>query len=148
MSGKTEVNSHLGSPPYSFMELENPQVRRVMNSVEVLGNISLDLVYAPKRFIDANPKLTAAFLAALEEADKLIADDPARAAALYVQSSKAKLAADEVLRMIKDPDTKFSTTPNGTMQFANFMARVGSIKTKPASWQDLFIPAVHALPGS
>ena len=148
VSGKTEVNSHLGSPPYSFMELENPQVHRVMNSVDVLGNISLDLVYAPKRFIDANPKLTAAFLAALEEADKLIADEPARAATIYVQSAKAKLSAEEVERMIKDPDTKFSTTPNGVMQFANFMGRVGSIKTKPANWQDLFIANVHSLPGS
>ena len=119
-----------------------------MNSVDVLGNISLDLVYAPKRFIDANPKLTSAFLAALEEADKLIADEPARAATIYVQSAKAKLSADEVERMIKDPDTKFSTTPNGVMQFANFMGRVGSIKNKPATWQDLFIANVHALPGS
>lgn len=88
VSGKTEVNSHLGSPPYSFMELESPQVHRVMNSVNVLGNISLDLVYAPKRFIDANPKLTAAFVAALEEADKLIGDEPARAATILSSPSR------------------------------------------------------------
>lgn len=50
--------------------------------------------------------------------------------------------------MITDPDTRFSTTPNGVMQFANFMGRVGSIKNKPANWQGLFIANVHSLPRS
>jgi NitT/TauT family transport system substrate-binding protein len=34
------------------------------------------------------------------------------------------------------------------MKYAEFMARVGSIKAKPASWKDLFFPPLHAAAGS
>jgi NitT/TauT family transport system substrate-binding protein len=30
----------------------------------------------------------------------------------------------------------------------DFMHRVGLIKTKPASWKDLFFDSAHSLPGS
>ncbi len=35
-----------------------------------------------------------------------------------------------------------------TMKFARFMQEVGSIKTAPRSWQDLFFAEIHGLPGS
>jgi NitT/TauT family transport system substrate-binding protein len=34
------------------------------------------------------------------------------------------------------------------MKYAEFMARVGNIKAKPASWKDLFFPLLHAAAGS
>ena len=45
-------------------------------------------------------------------------------------------------------DNSFSTVPDGTMRYAEFMSRVGTIKAKPASWKELFFSPVHALPGS
>ena len=39
-------------------------------------------------------------------------------------------------------------TPEGVMKFADFMHRVGTIRSKPQSWKDLFFPAIHDLPGS
>ncbi len=35
-----------------------------------------------------------------------------------------------------------------TMKYARFMQEVGSIKTAPRSWQDLFFAEIHGLPGS
>jgi len=37
---------------------------------------------------------------------------------------------------------------DGTMKYAEFMARVGTIKAKPASWKDLFFPPIYSSPGS
>jgi NitT/TauT family transport system substrate-binding protein len=147
-SGRTEITAHFTSPPFSYLELQNPKVHRVLNSVDVLGNITLDVVFAPKRFTDANPKLTQAFLAALEEANALIARDKKMAADIFVNSSKVKVAVDETVKMLEDPDTRFSTTPTGIMDFAEFMHLAGSIKLKPASWKDLFIEPLHAKQGS
>jgi NitT/TauT family transport system substrate-binding protein len=147
-SGRTEITAHFTSPPFSYLELQNPKVHRVLNSVDVLGNITLDVVFAPKRFTDANPKLTQAFLAALEEANALIARDKKLAADIFVNSSKVKVAVDETVKMLEDPDTRFSTTPTGIMDFAEFMHLAGSIKLKPASWKDLFIEPLHAKQGS
>ncbi|GAC1341383.1 MAG: ABC transporter substrate-binding protein [Myxococcales bacterium] len=147
-SGKTGVDSHFASPPFSYMELDHPGVHRVVNSVDVLGHITMVMPYTTRRFHDQNPKLSKAFLDALEEAHEFIRTDKKGTAALYVRAAKVKVSEAELLRILEDPDTRFSTTPDGVMKFANFMSRVRTISAKPASWKDLFFPEVHRLPGS
>lgn len=147
-SGKTEITAHFTSPPFQYLELKKPGIKRVANSVDYVGNITLDVTFAPKRFVDANPKLTQAFLDAMEDANALIAADKKQAAEIFVRSSKVKVEVDEVLEMLNDPDTRFSTTPTGSMNFVEFMHLAGSIKTKPAAWTEMFIPQVAARPGS
>lgn len=148
ISGKTEVTAHFTSPPFSYLELKNPKVHRVANSVDVIGNITLDVTFAPKRFVDANPKTTSAFLAALEEADAFINKDRQGAAEIFVKSSQVKVSVEEVLEMLNDKDTQFSTTPSKVMDFADFMHLAGTIKVKPATWTELFIPELHSRSGS
>ncbi len=148
MSGKTEVTSHFASPPYSTMELRDKRVHSVVNSIDALGPITLDVVFAPKKFIDDNPKTMAAFLAAFDEACDIIAKDKDGAAKDFQASLKAKLSSEEALEMVSDKNTTFSATPTGMMQFANFMADVGSIKNRPAKWSDMFMPALSGRAGN
>ena len=146
--GKTEITGHFTSPPFSYLELKDQKITRVVNSVDVIGNITLDVVFAAKRFVDANPQMIKAFLAAQEEANQLIAARPEQAADIFVQSSKVKVSTEEVLSILKDKDTRFSTTPDKVMDFVDFMALAGSIKTKPKDWKELFIPQLHGRSGS
>lgn len=148
LAGKTEINAHLTSPPFSYVELQNPKVHRVFDSTEILGNITLDVVFASKRFVDERPKLVAAFLAAQEEANAFIANDRKAAAQVYLRVSNAKISLEEVEKMLADPAMKFSTTPVSVMDYATFMNKAGTIKTKPAKWTDLFVPNLHAKQGS
>jgi NitT/TauT family transport system substrate-binding protein len=147
-SGKTEIDAHFASPPYSSLELQNPRIHTVVNSVQLFGNITLDVVFAPKRFAEVNPKTIEAFLAALDEACAFIANDPKGTAEIFARTSKTKMSLDEVLPLVQDPDTRFSSTPKGVMTFANFLASIGSLKQKPAAWTDLFVPQLHSRPGS
>ncbi len=147
-SGKTEVTAHFTSPPFSYLELQDKKIHRVLNSVDVLGNITLDVVFAAKRFVEANPKMTEAFLAALDEANEYIAQNKKGAAEIYARLSPVKVSEQEVLQILEDPDSRFSSTPNGIMDFAEFMHLAGSIKVKPASWKDLFIAPLQARAGS
>jgi NitT/TauT family transport system substrate-binding protein len=148
VSGKSGVDSHFASPPFSYLELDHPGVHRVVNSVDVLGHITMVMPYTTRRFHDQNPKLSKAFLEALEEAHEFIRKDKQATAALYAKASKVKVSQAELLRILDDPDTRFSTTPDGVMRFADFMSRVHTISAKPASWKELFFPEVHGLPGS
>src|SRR5206468_5166700 len=132
LSGKGEINSHMASPPFSYAEAAAPGLHRVFNSVDVLGNITLDMAYTSRRFYEANPKLCAAFLAAMDEANALIAKERKKAAEIYVAKANVKSSVDDVLKILNDPNSKFSTVPDGTMKYAEFMARVGTIKAKPA----------------
>jgi NitT/TauT family transport system substrate-binding protein len=148
LSGRGEINSHMASPPFSYLEDSTPGLHRVFNSVDVLGNITLDMTYTTRRFYETNPKLCAAFIAAMNEANALIARDRKKAAEIYVAVSKQKSSIDEIVRILNDPNSKFSTVPDGTMKYAEFMARVGTIKAKPASWTDLFFPPIYGVAGS
>jgi NitT/TauT family transport system substrate-binding protein len=88
------------------------------------------------------------FVAAMEEACALINRDRRKAAEIYVAMAKVKPSLDETLKILNDPDSRFSVVPDGTMKYADFMARVGTIKVRPASWKDLFFPPIYAAGGS
>jgi len=148
LSGRGEINSHMASPPFSYIEDATPGLHRVLNTVDVLGDITVDMTYTTRRFFEANPKLCAAFIAAMSEANALIAKDSKKAAQIYLAVSKQKSTADEIIRILADPNSKFSTVPNGTMKYAEFMSRVGTIKAKPATWKDLFFAPMHGAAGS
>jgi NitT/TauT family transport system substrate-binding protein len=112
------------------------------------GPASNAVVFGTRKFYDANPKTIAAFISALEEANQFIARDPAAAAKIYLDATKEKYGVDEVVTMVKAPNVVYSTTPNATMVFADFMFKTGLIKTRPATWKEFFFPVVHNLPGT
>lgn len=148
VSGKGEIDSHMASPPFSYIEDATPGLHRVFNSVDLLGNVTLDMTFATRRFVEANPKLAGAFVAAMQDACAMIAADKRKAAAIYNDVRKSRQPVEETLRILEDPNSKFSAVPEGTMRYAEFMSRVGSIRTKPASWKELFYAPVQAFAGS
>jgi len=87
-------------------------------------------------------------LAALDEADAFIHDHREEAADIFVRSSKTKVSKEDVMTILGDPDTRFTTTPDKVKSFADFMHRVGTIKTAPEKWSDMFIPQLGSRNGS
>jgi NitT/TauT family transport system substrate-binding protein len=148
ISGKTEIDAHVASPPFSYLELDHPEIHRVFNSVDILGKMTVIMACAPMSFYQKNPKLTAAFIAAEDQAAEMIAGDKPWAAHLYNEMAAVKSSDDLVLRILNDPDTHFTATPEGVMTYVDFMARVGTIKQKPARWSDVFVPELAERPGS
>jgi NitT/TauT family transport system substrate-binding protein len=148
MSGRTEIAAHFASPPYSNLELADPKIHKVIAASDVLGNSTLDVTFAPKQFVANNPRIMAAFLAAMDEANALIAADRPKAAEIFNRVSPSGSTAEAVVSMLAEPDTRFDTTPHGLMEYANFMGTAGTIRAKPADWKELFMPALHERPGS
>ncbi|WP_206956242.1 ABC transporter substrate-binding protein [Trinickia acidisoli] len=134
------ITAHFGSPPFSTLELSQPGIHRVVDSIDVLGPLTLDVVFAPKRLVDAEPALVRAFLGALDEANRLIAQDRQAAAAIYVDASNFAVSRDAVTQMLASPQTRFSVWPGQLMDFVDFLYRVGTIKAKPRTWDEMFVP--------
>jgi NitT/TauT family transport system substrate-binding protein len=61
---------------------------------------------------------------------------------------KSRQPVDETLKILEDPNSKFSAVPDGTMRYAEFMWRIGTIKARPASWKDLFFAPILSAQGS
>ncbi|HKA71878.1 MAG TPA: ABC transporter substrate-binding protein [Xanthobacteraceae bacterium] len=148
LAGRTEITAHFCSPPFSYIEQDTPGIRRVINSADVLGALTIIMAYTTRKFADANPKLAQAFVAALDEATTFIAANKREAARIYIDLAATKPKEDEMMRMLNDPDTHYTVAPEGVMKYADFMHRIGTLKAKPASWKDVFFAAVHDRPGS
>jgi NitT/TauT family transport system substrate-binding protein len=148
LSSKTEISAHVASAPFSYMELDSPGIHKVFNSVELFGHVTTIMAFTTERFRSANPKLTASFVGALDEAVTFVAANKAEAAQIYVQAAHVKSPEAEILRIINDPDVRFTLAPEGIMIYANFMHRVGLLKVKPATWKDVFVSELRGLPGN
>ena len=149
LSPMVEVNSHFSAPPYQQLELKDPRVHLVLDSNDVIGGpLSNAVVFGTRKFHDANPKVVAAFLGALEEANAIIDRDPRRAAEVYLEMTREKFAVDELAALIKSPGMIYSATPHATTKVAEHMFKTGLIKTRPKSWQDFFFPEIHNRPGT
>ncbi len=143
IGGKSEITASFLSAPFQYRQLKTPGIRRILTSSDVLdGPISFNAVATTERFRSANPKLYAATLAALEEATQIINADKRAAAAEYLRRSKDRTPVEEIEELMADPSIQFTTTPYNLLKMVDFMYKTGSIKVKPASWQDLFFPNV------
>jgi sulfonate transport system substrate-binding protein len=150
MSKATEVNSHYSVAPYYYLELATPGVHNVLKSYDTLGGPATNgVMLMAKKFRDANPKVTAAVYAALREAEDFINKNAVQAAEIYIKTTNEKKSSPaELTKYIADPDNVWTTTPQQTMTFANFMHKVGTMKRLPSSWQDMYMPESHDLKGS
>jgi sulfonate transport system substrate-binding protein len=148
-SGVLEINNHFSAPPFQYVEARTPGVRRITTAQDILGApASYMVAYATEKFRNDNPKTYAAFVAALDEVMAAINKDPRAAARDYLEVSKDPITLDEAVTMISDPGAKFTTAPTSVTTFAEFMFKQGLIKTKPASWKDMFFPELYGQPGS
>src|SRR5579885_1066946 len=149
MSFKSQITAHFTSAPFMYRELEDKRVHRVLNSYDVFGGShTFIVVWAAAKLYENEPKVVQAFLAAMREAIKQIHDDPAAAAALWVKADQSKLSPAEVEKIIRDPENKWTMTPEKVMVVADYMGRAKMIPVTPKSWKDMFIDAIHDLPGS
>lgn len=148
ISGRSEVTAHFTTPPFMNLELKDPGIHTILNSNDVWGPQTATITWTTSRFAKENPKLLQAFVAALEDATKLINADKRKAAELYAEMAKEKGGADEVYAMLADPRMKFTTIPENITKFTDFKYKTGTMKVRPESWKDLFFQNVWEREGS
>ena len=150
MSNTGGVDAHFTTSPFHEQELKIPGVRTLTTSYEILGGRAPALVVvATTKFREANPKTYHAFFAALKEAIDSINRDKRAAALRYLEwANDKKSTPDEVYAAISNPDYAFTLTPEKVFKSAEFMGKIGSVKDVPKTWQEMFFPEVHSLPGN
>jgi len=149
LGGKSEVTSVFSVPPFQYQQLENSAVHTVLNSFDVMGGShTFTVAWTTAKFRDGNPALYKALMAALKEATDIVNKDKRAAGALWIEDSKSKLPLDMVGKIVAGPQVRWTLTPENTMKYADFMAEVGTLKAKPASWKDYFFPEIYDEKGS
>jgi NitT/TauT family transport system substrate-binding protein len=150
LSGAGDISAHFTSPPFHQREIQDPQVRTIMTTNDVMGGeTTFTMLSTTAAFHEENPLIVSAVIAALEEAQQFIRNDPEGAAEILVRvQGNAGLPQPEIAAMLQDPDIRFSTTPRNIKRYADFMHSIGSLEQQTTSWREFFIEEIHALPGS
>ena len=145
-----EVRSHFGSPPFIGRELRDvPGARVVATSSDILGSpLCTAVMFGTAAFAARSPGLVQALIDASTEAVASVRDDPAAAARDYLEVSRDRMDVGELTDLLRQPDMVFDTRPLGTLRFAEFLHRIGTLRTAPAAWTDYFLPASAGLGGS
>jgi ABC-type nitrate/sulfonate/bicarbonate transport system substrate-binding protein len=149
MGGKSEITAVFSVPPFQYQQIEQPDIHTVLNSFDIMGGSStFTVAWTTAKFHDSNPVLYKALIAALKEATDIVNKDKTAAGQLWIDDSKSKLTTEMVGKIVASPQVHWTLTPENTMKFADFMAEVGTLKNKPASWKDYFFPEIYDLNGS
>src|SRR5690606_5761091 len=92
LSGGSEISAHFSSAPFQYQALENPSVRKLLSSYDVLGGPgTMNVLYTTEKFHDQNPKTYRAFYKALEEAEAFVKANPDEAVDIYIRQQKSRL---------------------------------------------------------
>ncbi|RDD71199.1 ABC transporter substrate-binding protein [Paracoccus versutus] len=149
LGGQSEINAHFGSPPFQNQEVKDGQARKILDSYDVLdGPHTFTVLWAKNDFVEKNPQVVGALMAALEESIAFIKENPEEAAQIWARAESTNLTQEEIVALIQDPQTKWTTTPERLLPYVNFMARVGLIASDTDDWRDLFFDTVHDRDGS
>jgi NitT/TauT family transport system substrate-binding protein len=149
MSKGTEITANFTSPPFTYLQLEKDHARRVLSSYDVMqGPTSFILMWTTEKFRNQNPKHHQAVLNALDEANAYIKSNPRGAAEAFIKNQKSPLKLEFVEGMVSNPENIFTTSPQNLMKYADFMFRIGSIKSMPEKWTDVFFPEIKDRQGS
>ncbi|MCE4226925.1 ABC transporter substrate-binding protein [Methylobacterium sp. C25] len=144
-----EISAHFTAPPIQELEARKPGIRTILNSFDVLGMPStFNVVWASSKFVNANPKLTEAFMAALEEAIGIIRADKKAAAASYLRLAKDPSDSALIEQILNDPQVNFTTTPQAMAKYYEFMERTRLISRAPKNWKDVFFSFLHDKAGN
>jgi NitT/TauT family transport system substrate-binding protein len=139
-AGSANIVAHWASPPFAQRELKDPRIRTLMNTDDVMGgSTTFTMLSTTSRFHAKNPHICAAVLAALKDAQVMIAADPRNAASVLLQAMGGRgWTVDELVAILRDPRTHYTTRPENVLKYAAFMQQTGSLRSRPTALSDLF----------
>jgi NitT/TauT family transport system substrate-binding protein len=147
LGGQSEIVANWSSAPFQYRQMKNPNIKKIMTSTDLFTEpLSFNVIATTSKFRTENPKLYAAFRAALAEATDFINKDKKRAAQIYLDVTKDKMPIDELVEILADPAIQYTTKVGGINAFVSFMAKTGTLKNPPADWKDMFF--AESLSGS
>jgi NitT/TauT family transport system substrate-binding protein len=150
LAAKGPVAGYFSSAPYTELALADGRVHKMLSGADVVdGKASFLVLGATKAYVAAHPKVPEAIAKAMDDAARIIHDDPRRAAAIYLAHEPSKtLDAAALAAVLGDIKDEFGSTLRGVAAFADFMGRHGELKTPPQSWKEIVAPALLDSPNT
>jgi NitT/TauT family transport system substrate-binding protein len=148
--GDGPPTAYFASPPFTQIALKGSKIHRILSSEDVIGGkASFLIIGATKSYIEAHQKIPEIIDKAIDEAARLIHDDPRRAAQIYLEHEPSKaLDAADIEAVLRENKDAFGNPVGGVQAFADLMGRHGELKTPPQSWKEIVAPALLSSPST
>jgi NitT/TauT family transport system substrate-binding protein len=149
-AGKGPITGYFSSAPFAEIALADGRIHKVLGAADVIdGKASFLIMGATKAYVAAHPKVPEVVAKAMDEAARLIHDDPRRAAEIYLAHEPSKaLDAAGLVAVLGELKDEFGSPVHGVQAFADFMGRHGGLKAPPQSWKDIVAPALLNSPST
>lgn len=144
------TTAYFASPPYTQIALKDPHIHQILASEDVVGGKASFLILGASRaYIEAHPKIPQILDQAMDEAARIIHDDPQRAARIFLTHEPSKaLDVTDITAVLTANKDEFGSAVEGIQAFADFMGRHGELKTPPQSWKEIVAPSLLNSPST
>ena len=145
-----QATAYFSSPPFTQIALRAANVHAMLSSADVMnGKSSFLMLGAQRSYVTAQPQLAEIVAKAIDEAARIIRDDPRRAAQIYLtHEPSTALNGAAVEAIIRDTKDEFGSAVYGVQATADFMVRIGEVKTPLRSWKEIAAPALFNTPST
>jgi NitT/TauT family transport system substrate-binding protein len=150
VAGTGPVSGYFSSAPFTEIALTDGRIHKMLSAADVIdGKASFLIMGATKAYIAAHPGAAEAVAKAMDEAARMIHDDPHHAAEIYLVHEPFKtLDVAAVAAIIEGIKDEFGSPVHGVQAFADFMGRHGELKAPPRSWKEIVAPALLNSPST
>jgi len=146
MAGK--IKAHWATPPFAQMELDDKKNFTIARSFELFGRHNLTAFAVSQKFCTENAKVCDTLFEAHKKANDWINADFNRAADFFKKNVGANEQVEDYLTQLKTKQIQFTYVPHGIKSFADFLHKIGELKTPIKSWKDVVMPQLQKESGS
>ena len=145
-----QATAYFSSPPFTQIALRAPNVHAILSSSDVMnGKSSFLILGARHSYVSAQPQAVELVAKAIEEAARIIHDDPKRVAQIYLaHEPSAALNGAAMEAIIRDAKGEFGSPIYGVQATADLMVRIGELKVRLRSWKEIVAPALLNSPST
>ncbi len=145
-----QVTAYFSSPPFTEIALRSGNVHAILTSSDVMtGKFSFLILGAERAYVHAQPQAAELVAKAIDEAARIIRDDPKRAAQIYLtHEPSAALNGAAMEAIVRDVKDEFGSPVYGVQATADFMGRIGELKTPLESWKEITAPVLLNSPST
>ncbi len=127
-----ELQLHFTSPPFIFMELDEPNTHLVLTGTEAMGGpFTFIIGAAPKRVLDEKADSLAVLNQALQKAMAFMRDEPEET--ISILSESYQLEPEVLKSYLENPELIYTDEIEGLETFIDFMDRNGYLENEIAA---------------
>jgi NitT/TauT family transport system substrate-binding protein len=97
LSGAGGFDCAFTPPPFPALQLRDPKIHTILDSSDVVGDVTASLLWTSKRFHDTHPKLISALVDSLKAASDFINQHRRQALAYYIEDTHSVLTVDDLM---------------------------------------------------